>query len=305
MPFRPTTMPLERGNPVPLRGPVLAATDLSEAADAPLRQGHAIASGIGAPFVVCHVLPEAFNVRVLFPQDAGIDTSFQTELEHRAREAVHKQLDATLGARGRSAPIEIETGTAHAGILTIAERIGAGVIVVGPGGTAHRVARATLTPVLVARPSPMGGSVLGATDFSDPSLPALKMAAEEAARRGVRFRAVHCLHFHDTVPVGGAGLPGTLVPWPVPSSLIDRLESASRERLAEAVAGIDRAAEVVVLLRPPASGIVETAATVATALVVVGTRGRTGLARLALGSVAERVLDRAPCSVLIVPLHAA
>ena len=44
---------------------------------------------------------------------------------------------------------------------------------------------------------------------------------------------------------------------------------------------------------------------VATSLIVVGTRGRTGLARLALGSVAEAVINRAPCSVLVVPLHPA
>ena len=35
-------------------------------------------------------------------------------------------------------------------------------------------------------------------------------------------------------------------------------------------------------------------------LVVVGTHGRTGLARVALGSVAERVVALAPCPVLTV-----
>jgi nucleotide-binding universal stress UspA family protein len=33
-------------------------------------------------------------------------------------------------------------------------------------------------------------------------------------------------------------------------------------------------------------------------LIVMGTHGRTGLPRLFMGSVAERVLQRAPCSVL-------
>ena len=39
-------------------------------------------------------------------------------------------------------------------------------------------------------------------------------------------------------------------------------------------------------------------------LVVVGTHGRTGLVRLTLGSTAEQVLERAPCSVLVVRLAA-
>ena len=38
------------------------------------------------------------------------------------------------------------------------------------------------------------------------------------------------------------------------------------------------------------------------ALVVVGTHGRTGLARLTLGSTAEQIVERAPCSVLVVRL---
>lgn len=36
-------------------------------------------------------------------------------------------------------------------------------------------------------------------------------------------------------------------------------------------------------------------------LVIVGTRGRTGLARALIGSTAERVVRHAPCSVMVVP----
>jgi nucleotide-binding universal stress UspA family protein len=34
-------------------------------------------------------------------------------------------------------------------------------------------------------------------------------------------------------------------------------------------------------------------------LVVIGSRGRTGLARMALGSVAEKIVRHAPCAVLV------
>jgi nucleotide-binding universal stress UspA family protein len=289
---------------VELRGPILCATDLSDPADAALSQGYAIGTQIGAPVSVCHVLPEAFNVRVLFPHEAGIDTSFQAELTGKATSAVRTQLDAIMGAESKSVPVEIETGTAHAGILMVAERLGAGLIVVGPGGTALRVARTASVPVLVAQPSPTGGGVLGATDFSDPSLPAVRMAGAEARRRGVRLRLVHCLAIDEAAYVRGAGLGGVMAHW-LPRAATDQLEAAARERLTEALVKTNVVAEALVLRSSAAAGILDAAQSVPTALIVVGTRGRTGLARLALGSVAETVINRAPCSVLVVPLHPA
>ena len=51
-----------------------------------------------------------------------------------------------------------------------------------------------------------------------------------------------------------------------------------------------------------AAGIVEVANEVGAELVVVGTHGRTGLAHVLLGSVAERVVRHAPCPVLVARL---
>jgi nucleotide-binding universal stress UspA family protein len=50
----------------------------------------------------------------------------------------------------------------------------------------------------------------------------------------------------------------------------------------------------------PMEQIVELARTTEADLLVVGTHGRTGIRRLILGSVAEAVVARAPCSVLVV-----
>jgi len=52
----------------------------------------------------------------------------------------------------------------------------------------------------------------------------------------------------------------------------------------------------------PASAIVGYARDAAMDLIVMGTHGRTGLDRLLLGSVAEKVLRDAPCSVLVAKL---
>jgi len=52
----------------------------------------------------------------------------------------------------------------------------------------------------------------------------------------------------------------------------------------------------------PAGEVVRYAKDASMDLIVMGTHGRTGLERLLMGSVAEKVLREAPCSVLVVKL---
>lgn len=285
-----------------LFGPVLAATSLSPSSAAALREAHALSVDLQTRLTVCHILPELYRARVLFPHDAGVDRAGHAALLERSEKAVRTQLRTEIGNASDDIPIEFDTGSPHAGILAVARRVGAGLVVVGSGPTAQRVARAGDGLLLVARESPAGGAVLGATDFSDPSLPAIQMAAAEAARRGTRLRLVHCLDVDATAylaPMGALGLVGAA---PFPESVVTQLESDARARL-EAAAPEAAAAEVLVLRQSPTHGILEAAAAAPTSLIVVGTHGHSGLARLALGSVAENVMRDAPSSVLVVPLH--
>ena len=58
----------------------------------------------------------------------------------------------------------------------------------------------------------------------------------------------------------------------------------------------------VLLEGDPATEIVRYAKDAGIDQIVIGTHGRTGLERLLMGSVAERVMREAPCSVLVVKL---
>jgi nucleotide-binding universal stress UspA family protein len=58
----------------------------------------------------------------------------------------------------------------------------------------------------------------------------------------------------------------------------------------------------VLLQGDPAAEIVRYTRDAGIDLIVMGTHGRTGLERLLMGSVAEKVLREAPCSVLVVKL---
>ena len=58
----------------------------------------------------------------------------------------------------------------------------------------------------------------------------------------------------------------------------------------------------VLLEGDPAAEIARFAADAGIDVIVIGTHGRTGLDRLVIGSVAEKVMREAPCSVLVVKL---
>jgi nucleotide-binding universal stress UspA family protein len=60
--------------------------------------------------------------------------------------------------------------------------------------------------------------------------------------------------------------------------------------------------EHVLLEGEPATEIVRYARDTGISLIVMGTHGRTGVERMLMGSVAEKVLRDAPCSVLVVKL---
>jgi nucleotide-binding universal stress UspA family protein len=80
---------------------------------------------------------------------------------------------------------------------------------------------------------------------------------------------------------------------------------AAREALAQATAstlrGAGMQAEALVQDGSPAHRLIEAAADWDADLIVVGSRGQSGLERLLVGSVARAVLYHASCSVLIVP----
>jgi len=61
-------------------------------------------------------------------------------------------------------------------------------------------------------------------------------------------------------------------------------------------------AESRVVKGDPRDALVDTARSLHADLVVVGSHGRTGLAKLVLGSVAAHVVTHAPCSVLVVKM---
>jgi universal stress protein A len=61
--------------------------------------------------------------------------------------------------------------------------------------------------------------------------------------------------------------------------------------------------EVLTAIGDPATAIIDTAATKASDVIVMGTHGRKSLMRILMGSVAEQVLREAPCPVIVYRLE--
>jgi nucleotide-binding universal stress UspA family protein len=289
-----------------IAGPVLAATDLGDDADEALRQADALARAASAPLHVCHVLPELLSLDPFFPQLKLRDALDAPELEREAGEAIEERVEEVTGRTSEEFVLELASGSPHAGIVQTADRIAAGLVVVGAhgpqgrkhtlGGVAERVVRHAHCHVLVARQPPEGRvSVLAATDASDPASEALAAAAAEATRREAPLVVVHCMDL--LLP----GVVGYEVP-PLGPEVIAAMRAQWQHRMEEAVAKVGTKADLRIEEGPAGPLIVKLASELPAALVVVGTHGRTGLRRLVLGSVAEAVVRTAPASVLVVRL---
>ena len=287
--------------------PIVAAVALDEGSQEILRQAHHLARFYDVELHICHVLPEIFAVRPLFPQLHLNDGLKLADLEAAVRSALLERIRAETDREPSQVVITIEQGTVHAGILRAAENIAAGMIVVGGkvdekgqpklGETAEPVVRYAHCPVLVARPSPEG-KVLAATDFSDMSLPAVEAGAAEARRRQADLTIIHAVDlFPPMMPLADGIYPGVF-----PVDLSDQMVKIWQKRLDECVHQYEAKGGGLLRSGLPASEILSAATELPAQLLVIGTHGRTGLRRLVMGNVAEAVVRRAPCSVLIVRL---
>lgn len=136
-------------------------------------------------------------------------------------------------------------------------------------------------------------TILHPTDFSDAAQPAFKLACSLARDHGARVIALH---------VGAPPLMVTDGVMTAPPPFGDEYDRARLEvELRQAIAGVpDVPLETVVVFGTPAERIVDMAKTIRADLIIMGTHGRSGLGRLLMGSVAEKVLRQAPCPVLLV-----
>ena len=136
--------------------------------------------------------------------------------------------------------------------------------------------------------------ILLPTDFSELSSHATKYACALAEQFAAEL---HVLHVYEkfTLPESSLGVDWTLV--------LAEAKQAAERQMAEVLGGLWRADRPVVkafVEGTPFVEIIRYAKEHDIDLIVLGTHGRSGIAHMLIGSVAEKVVRKAPCPVLTV-----
>jgi universal stress protein A len=139
--------------------------------------------------------------------------------------------------------------------------------------------------------------ILVPTDFTDPSNEALEAALELGRSSGATLDLVHVAveaAYPLPPPVDVATLPLDM------GKVLDRsAEGLATEERRVREAGVR--CETATLIGRPDTEILQRARDTHADLIVMGTHGRSGLAHAIFGSNVDRVVQRTPCPVLIVP----
>jgi len=283
---------------------ILVATDFSPHADRALGHALELAKLFGAAlelFSSAYVPPHAL---------ASLSLGAAPGLLEDARSEVEQKLGAlagTLRARDLEVSSSFSTEEPSSAICARATALGADLVALGTrghtglahvlfGSVAERVARLAPASVLTAHadsPAPVKyRCVLVPTDFSPDANAALAWARALVGRTGGKLVLVHAYDLASLASASGAMAA---------ASVEKALAETGRQKLAElrgTLAGVD--VETVLSAARPDPAILETAERAGADLIAIGTRGRTGLAHVVLGSTAERVIRRAHPPVVTV-----
>jgi nucleotide-binding universal stress UspA family protein len=261
--------------------------------------------------VASHVLTVAVVRLSNSVLDIPTERSYYDELRE-AGQAVAEQARAGLAHRWETSTRVVE-GEPREAIPKLAAEWGADLIVVGArghgavksfpvGSVSMAVVHHAPCPVLVVKGWPHGlRKVVIAVDGSPHSMVAARFFAGLPLDRALSIQLVGVAE----PPRLSVAAPEVLAVPLLPA--LEELAQARRSRLESVLAGLESELRPKVghiersaILGHPAEEIIAAASGSGVGLVVVGARGHGAVKRLVLGSVSERVLHHAPCSVLVV-----
>lgn len=242
------------------------------------------------------------------------ETYFSDRLEGRMREEGHRLLNhvsSIFPGDMDSVQTHIANGTPAETIVAAAEKKQVDLIVLGArglgpinehivGSVSHSVITYATCPTLVVRkPMKTLQHVLLAVQGPDDAEAAVQLFAKKPFRDAVQVTVFTVPPVHRPI--------WPLEP-PISEQHIDKALHAARDfvnGIASQLSAMGCRAEGVVSMGVPWAAIIQQASETKADLILMGTHGKHGISRFALGSVSHTVLHKSPCSVLVIRLGAA
>jgi nucleotide-binding universal stress UspA family protein len=283
---------------------ILCAVDLSPAGDEAIRQADALTKLHDGRLVAFHAMPQMSESAPFFPTDALAENNAFVALQRRVLEVLTERVRDVTGRGLDAFKVKLGSGTADSEIVKAAKRYEANLIVVGGAGpptvaravlgaVAERVVRYAHCPVWVAHPGAGAGPVIAATDFSAQADAALSAGVDYAKRTHGKLAVLHALSVEHVTPTGEES-------WAIWSlDELSRMRKESQLRLDALVSKSGVPSEALIADAAPGRAVLALAQERHARLICVGTVGRTGLGRMMLGSVAEEIVRKAHCPVLV------
>jgi nucleotide-binding universal stress UspA family protein len=237
-----------------------------------------------------------------------VASELYTALERHMREDGERLLDriqSLLPPHAGPAIKRLEIGSPAEVIVTVTEQEKVDLVLMGArglgpikerlfGSVSHRVlALAPCAKFIVNAPVKAMARIL--------------VALQGPTDTEVAVRFLQLKPFHEPVELTLLTiLPSTRPPWPVDSATAESLEGQALQAargyiddVATRLRGIGYQAHGTAALGTPAEVILREASARRVDLIMIGSRGRQGVARFVLGSVSHAVLHQMPCPVLV------
>lgn len=281
---------------------ILFATDFSESAELGQAAAFELADRFSSKLHVFHALE--VPLPIFEPYTVAVPEAFISEARKGATEKLGAIVDAAR-VRGIEGTSALGAVPAPFDISEQARKVDADLVVIGSeghtgikhfllGSVAEGTVKGAPCSVLAVRGSlapPITTLVVG-IDFFPEAQSALDAACELADQLGANL---HLVHAAKTTPplIGREEIA-------VPTAFYDSVMREAERRISEAAAAcrIKGTVSTEVSTAPAQVALSEVAERLDAELIIIGSHGRTGIKHLLLGSVAERTVRHAPCSVL-------
>jgi nucleotide-binding universal stress UspA family protein len=281
-----------------MSGLIVVATDLSPRSSRALMRAEQLAAEHEAGISILHVLDQNLPRRLL----RSFSEQIRTELQQQAR-----RCGVDLSGANSA---QVITGNAQT-IVRHAEDRGAQLIVLGMhdrglseeprfGAKTEHVLRSTKTPVLITRDRASGPyrRVAIGVDFSTLSRAALRTAFGIAP--AARFHLLHAYEVPFKVRLNSPEIAEEFRKQSVQETQAFLAEEMRALTGGDIASADSKQFRVVVARGEPSRALRREADRIRAELLVVGSHGRSALARFFLGSVASSLIAHPPCDLLVV-----